>query len=706
MRSFFEHRTEKLSTQFSQLASTLDTSSAIFSGVTVFVTGRTNPSAYQIRDIMAANGGDFDIYFSSYVTHIIAESIPESKRKYFGRTPIVKPKWITDSLELKIRQPIDSYVVVSTASDSTLLNEQEHDIITNRSSRMIKEKGLPDTMDPEFIANYFGSSRLHHLSYWRCELKNQITDQLKSSSSFVPPTVLPCWRMDEEWNSVNKVFLHCDLDCFFVAVAVKLDPSLAGKPVAISHSPAGSGEIAACSYQAREFGIHASMWTSTAKKLCPDLVVIKYADFKVYAELSSLMYSVFAQNVPHSQFIFPVSIDEAVLDVSFCLLPPEELCAKIRSEIKLATGLDSTCGVAVGPQLARVATAIAKPNGHVVLYPSTSQQVISPLNITKLPGVGASFEAKLNRLGIYTVGDLVSSDMSNLMELLGPHRAQHLALLARGKDDSKVDDEVGSRQSRGIISTNINWGVRLDNSDDALEFVTRLVKENIKRLHQEKLCTARMILKLLIRAPGEPFLPAKWGGCGHCVDYSHSVLLTSDSDSILISTAQSSFKRLSAQHQFDPRDIRGVSVQFLKLTPRKTHKPTSLEVFLQRNLPQHAEEDEEITISDDDTTITLEQHAHNFMTTITAPKTLFINDDSLDVANTISLLVSDSPTLARSSAFLCFIKHCILCRSVDLLVLIFRRISNVSVHPDWIDVIRIARVLAESTLLIKFDLSL
>ncbi|KAL0241451.1 hypothetical protein GEMRC1_006686 [Eukaryota sp. GEM-RC1] len=506
---------------------------------------------------MAFHSGYFSFYYNSSVTHIIAESIPESKRTYFGKNAcIVKPKWISESLRLAIRQPTAPYVLMSSSAPTSLTQSlttsTSNDVSSLLQPQRPLEKGLPNTMDTTFISSYFSSSRLHHLSFWRCELRSKVHSLLTSLNSSSTSLTTPTWKESPPWSSVPKVFLHCDLDCFFVAVSLLSDPNLIGKPVAISHSQSGSGEIAACSYEARKYGVKASMWTSTAKSLCPDLIVKKYENFKIYEELSMKMYKVFAANLPSVSFIHPVSIDEAILDISFSPLPPDDLCSLLRSQIQLETGLASSCGVGSGPRIARLGTAKAKPNGQLVITPDRTVDVISGLSVGGLPGIGGSLEERLNSIGVNQVSDLASAEMTSLIDVLGPKRAQQYYELSQGRDIFELTDV---HSTRSTISTNINWAVRLWSWADAKEFIGRVAEENYLRLEQENMVAERMSLKLLIRAPSAPIVPPKYGGCGQCEVFTLSCVVERKTCKEGVRMAKDLFEQLFKTYQFLVEDI-------------------------------------------------------------------------------------------------------------------------------------------------------
>ncbi|KAL0225727.1 hypothetical protein P9112_013051 [Eukaryota sp. TZLM1-RC] len=557
------------------------------------------------------------------------------------------------------------------------------------------EASLPNCMDEDFISKYFGSSRLHHLSYWRTSLRAKIQSTLSRLPQPATSTHPPPWRTPPEFPLTKKVYLHCDLDSFFASVAIKHNSSLLGLPIAISHSRNGTGEIAACSYKAREYGVRASMWTSQAKVLCPDLVVVPYEPFSVYADLSLKMYKIFNKFVPSFK-IKPISIDEAILDISDCSLHPFELATVIRAEIMAETGLSSSCGVGLGPRLSRIATSIAKPDGQLVIHGINFAQYLDELPISKVPGIGGILESQLKMIGVSVLGQLKTFDQENqsqLIEILGPKRTQIFTLLSRGTDTS--DDLDLSSSLRSTVSTNINWGVRLTTLDNTLTFIDRVVKENITRLNEDDSNAGRMSLKLLIRAPSAPVIPPKWGGCGECVQYTEGInidydLKISRCQTSLLKDGRKCFERLYTKYGFDLTDIRGVAISFTKISKRGSNSGSNIEQFLLKS----NKDKEIIPVSDEEDYDPIIQ-GKEFLNNISRIRgTLFKYEIISDVYYSMKTLLNSKISHAKFCLVVFYFKHLLSIQdytSFDYLFQLLLRFKN----TDWDEAVEVVRFLKQ-----------
>ncbi|HWD52557.1 MAG TPA: DNA polymerase IV [Acidimicrobiales bacterium] len=248
--------------------------------------------------------------------------------------------------------------------------------------------------------------------------------------------------MDEH----HRVILHVDMDAFFASVEVLDDPSLAGRPVIVGGS-GGRGVVAACTYEARMFGVHSAMPSSVARRLCPEAVFVDGRHHR-YSEESAKLHAILESVTP---LVEGISIDEAFLDVtgSVRLLGPGPVIARdIRGRV--ADELHLTCSVGVAPSklMAKLASKAAKPRadrsgirpgaGIVVVEPGRELEFLHPLPIEALWGVGPVSARRLRGLGIMTVGDLASLPPGSLERQLGKAQGSHLAELCRGVDDRPV----------------------------------------------------------------------------------------------------------------------------------------------------------------------------------------------------------------------------------------------------------------------------
>ena len=226
--------------------------------------------------------------------------------------------------------------------------------------------------------------------------------------------------------------LHADLDAFFASVEQRDDPALRGRPVIV-----GGGVVLAASYEAEAQGVRTAMGGRAARRLCPSAVVVP-PRMAAYTQASRDVMEVFRDTSP---LVEPMSIDEAFLDVGGLRRiagTPEQIAARLRSDVAARVGLPITVGVARTKFLAKVASAVAKPDGLLVVPPDGEREFLHPLPVRRLWGVGPVTAQKLNDRGIVTVGDLARIEEAALCAVVGPAAARHAHALARLQDPRPV----------------------------------------------------------------------------------------------------------------------------------------------------------------------------------------------------------------------------------------------------------------------------
>src|SRR5450759_4432837 len=194
-----------------------------------------------------------------------------------------------------------------------------------------------------------------------------------------------------------RAILHIDMDTFFCSVERLFDASLEGKPVIVGGDPSQRGVVAACSYEAREYGVHSAMPLAKAGKLCPHAVYLP-GNFKAYIHYSGLVRDILDEYTP---LIEHAGIDEAYLDLSGCRLAfgdPGDVTREIRKRIADELGLPASGGLSAAKVVSKVASAAAKPNGFLEIKPGEELSFLSPLPVEKLPGVGPVCRASLHDL--------------------------------------------------------------------------------------------------------------------------------------------------------------------------------------------------------------------------------------------------------------------------------------------------------------------
>ncbi len=247
--------------------------------------------------------------------------------------------------------------------------------------------------------------------------------------------------------TAERKILHVDLDAFYAAVEQRDRPELRGKPVAVAWSEKERGVLLTASYEARPFGVRSAMPTARARRLCPDLILVR-PDFERYRAASRAVREIF---LAHTPLVEPLSLDEAYLDVTHDLTglaTATAVAQAIRSEIREATGLTASAGAAPNKFLAKIASDWRKPDGLFVIKPHQIEGFLKPLPVNRLPGVGPATETRLKGLAIERVGDLLRFERQELALRLGRF-GEHLWLLARGIDDRPV---VPNRPTKSISS--------------------------------------------------------------------------------------------------------------------------------------------------------------------------------------------------------------------------------------------------------------
>jgi DNA polymerase-4 len=240
--------------------------------------------------------------------------------------------------------------------------------------------------------------------------------------------------------------LHIDLDAFFASVEILDDPSLVGKPVVVG-GPASRGVVASASYQARRFGVRSAMPTVVARRLCPDLIVLP-GRFDRYEVYSRKFHDVIRDLTPDFE---PLGLDEVFADLrSLRLLNVRPLEAAEALRVRINTELGLECGVGLGRNklFAKLASKKSKPrveNGELVpgagvvwVSKRLEAQWLNELPVRALWGVGPATAAKLEKLGLRWVRDLVSVDERTLASHVGPSLAATLWAFAHGEDNREV----------------------------------------------------------------------------------------------------------------------------------------------------------------------------------------------------------------------------------------------------------------------------
>jgi DNA polymerase IV len=216
-------------------------------------------------------------------------------------------------------------------------------------------------------------------------------------------------------NDPQRIIAHFDLDSFFVSVEVLNDPSLKGKPVIVGGRE--RGVVAACSYEARKFGIHSAMPSSKARQLCPDAIFIK-GHYNEYSKYSRWVTQIIASKAPLFE---KASVDEFYLDLTGMdkFFQPLQWTTDLRKQIIDETGLPISFGLASNKMMAKMATNQAKPNGYLQIPFGKEKEFLAPLPAADIPGVGEQTKLVLQSMGIHTIHDIFKAGEKLLEERLG-----------------------------------------------------------------------------------------------------------------------------------------------------------------------------------------------------------------------------------------------------------------------------------------------
>jgi len=284
--------------------------------------------------------------------------------------------------------------------------------------------------------------------------------------------------------------LHLDMDAFYASVEQRDDPALRGKPVAVGGDPSQRGVVAAASYEARQFGVRSAIPMSRAVRLCPSLIIVR-PDFMRYRAASQAVFEIFRSVTP---LVEPLSLDEAYLDVSTNAWgePLGRVVAqRLKAEIRSATGLTASAGVAPNKFLAKIASAWKKPDGLTVISPDRVERFLQNLPVDALWGVGPVTAARLRERGITRLTDVRTADPNLLREALGS-QVDWLRRLADGIDDRPV---VSDRAAKSCGTEN-TFSRDLTDISAMRTVVDDMARENARWLDRKALLCRTVTIKV------------------------------------------------------------------------------------------------------------------------------------------------------------------------------------------------------------------
>jgi DNA polymerase-4 len=280
--------------------------------------------------------------------------------------------------------------------------------------------------------------------------------------------------------------LHADLDAFYASVEQRDAPELRGRPVIV-----GGGVVLAASYEAKARGVRTAMGGRQALQLCPDAVVVP-PRMEAYSAASKDVFAIFRDTTP---LVEGLSIDEAFLEVGGLrriVGTPEEVAVRLRERVRTEVGLAISVGVARTKFLAKVASAVSKPDGLLVVQPEREEEFLLPLPVERLWGVGAVTAEKLQRYGIRTVGQLAELEAATAERMLGTAVGAHLHALARLRDPRPVD----TTRRRASIGSQRALGTGPRSAEELDLILTQIVDRLARRLRDGDRVCRSVVLRL------------------------------------------------------------------------------------------------------------------------------------------------------------------------------------------------------------------
>lgn len=282
------------------------------------------------------------------------------------------------------------------------------------------------------------------------------------------------------------------MDAFYASVEQASKPSLRGKAVIVG-GLGPRGVVATASYEARRFGVHSAMPTAQARRLCPNGAYL-IPRFTLYRQVSDVVMAMLRELSP---LVEPLSLDEAFVDleaggVAFDAGSARATGERLRADIRAATGLSGSVGLAGSKMLAKVASEEAKPAGLLLIEPGTERELLAPMSVRTLPGVGPATGEHLRRAGITTVGELVEAGEDELVRMVGRAHGTGLYRMALGLDDRPV---VAERDAKSV-SVEDTFDVDLHDRVRIRGEVQRLADRCVQRLRGSGHSGRTIVLKV------------------------------------------------------------------------------------------------------------------------------------------------------------------------------------------------------------------
>ena len=290
-------------------------------------------------------------------------------------------------------------------------------------------------------------------------------------------------------NATRRI-LHIDMDAFYASVEQRDDPFLRGRPLAVGGSPESRGVVAACSYEARAFGVRSAMPMARALRLCPELAIVR-PDFNRYRAVSQQVLALFRACTP---LVEPLSLDEAYLDVTENAWGETlgmEVARRLKEQIHDQLRLTASAGVAPNKFLAKIASGWKKPDGLTVIAPERVEAFLHKLPVEALWGVGPVTAAKLRRIGIEQLVQVRTADLAQLRAAVG-NQADWLMRLSHGDDPRRVNPDRASKSG----STETTYPEDLTELREVRAEMERLARKTAAWLERKRLVARTVTIKV------------------------------------------------------------------------------------------------------------------------------------------------------------------------------------------------------------------
>jgi DNA polymerase-4 len=284
--------------------------------------------------------------------------------------------------------------------------------------------------------------------------------------------------------------LHIDMDAFYASVEQRDNPSLVGRPVVVGGDPTKRGVVAAASYEARAFGVYSAMAMAHAVRRCPALVIVR-PDFQKYRAVSQQVFAIYRAVTP---LVEPLSLDEAYLDVTENAWQEPlgmTVARRIKAEIRAATGLTASAGVAPNKFLAKVASGWQKPDGLTVIAPERVESFLRTLSVDALWGVGPKTASKLRAHGISTLTDVRERSLDDLRAMVGS-LADWLVELAHGRDPRAVEPNRPTKSS----GSEITYETDLTDVNEIRQEIAEMARDAAEWLARRDLLARTVVIKV------------------------------------------------------------------------------------------------------------------------------------------------------------------------------------------------------------------